>query len=56
MTPEQRSALYTLAAATAPLLVAVGLVTDEQVPLILAAVEATLGVIVAFLHRPTRQA
>lgn len=55
MTAEQRTALYGLATATAPLLLAWGLIAEEQVPLIVGAVEATLGVVVAFWHRPTRR-
>lgn len=54
MTPEQRTAIYTLAAAISPLLLAYGVVTEEQAAAIAAAVVAFVGVLVAFLHRPTK--
>lgn len=54
MTPEQRSALYTLAAVVAPLLLAYGWATEEQAASIGAAVVAILGVFIAFAHRPTK--
>ena len=54
MTPEQRTALYTLAGIVAPLLLAYGLATEEQAAAVGAAVVAIVGVAVAFLHRPTK--
>lgn len=54
MTPEQRTAIYGLTSALAPLLVALGLIVDETLPLVLAAVDGFLGAVVAFWHRPTK--
>lgn len=54
MTKEQRSAIYAFVAATVPVLVAVGAITESMAPLVLAQVEAFLGVLVAFWHRPTK--
>lgn len=54
MTPEQRTALYTLAAVVAPLLLAYGIATEEQAGAIGAALVALVGVLVAFAHRPTK--
>lgn len=54
MTPERRSALYTLAAVVAPLLLAYGVATEEQAAAIGAALVAIVGVLVAYAHRPTK--
>jgi hypothetical protein len=53
MSPELRSAIYTAVPPVCALLVAFGLVGEEQAPIVAAAVVAILGVVVAFFHRPT---
>ena len=55
MTPEQRTAIYALAPAFAAVLVAFGWVTGEQAATITGAVTAILAVLVAFVHRPTKE-
>lgn len=55
MTPEQRTAIYALAPALSAVLVAFGWVTGEQAATITGAVAAILAVIVAFVHRPTKE-
>lgn len=54
MTPEQRSAVYAAAPALGAVLVAFGLLTDEQASVIVAAVLNIVAVVVAFRHRPTK--
>ncbi len=54
MTPDQRSALYTVAAVVAPLLLAYGVATEEQAAAIGAALVAIVGVLVAFANRPSK--
>lgn len=54
MTPEQRTAVYAVVPAVAAVLVTFGVLTEEQAPVVVAAVVAILGVVVAFVHRPTR--
>ena len=55
MTPAQRSAVYSATPVLASLLVVFGVVTEEQAATLAAAAVATLGVVVAFVHRPTRR-
>lgn len=54
MTPEQRSALYAAVPPLTAALVAFGLIAEEQAPIVGGAAVAFLGVVVAFLHRPTK--
>jgi lysylphosphatidylglycerol synthetase-like protein (DUF2156 family) len=53
MSPELRSAIYTAVPPLCALLVAFGIVSEEDSAVIAAAVVAILGVVVAFFHRPT---
>jgi hypothetical protein len=54
VTPEQRTAVYALAAFTSPLLVAYGVASETNAALWLAWVEAALAAVVAFWNRPTK--
>lgn len=54
MTPEQRTAIYTVAALTSPLLVAYGVLGESTAALWLAWFEGVLAAVVAFWHRPTK--
>ena len=56
MTPEQRTAIYAAVPAIAAVLVAFGLVVEEEAAVLVAAVVAVLGVLVAFWNRPTKNA
>lgn len=55
MTAEQRTAIYAFATALAAVLVAFGIVTQDQAATMVAAVIALTGCVVAFVHRPTRR-
>ena len=54
MTPEQRTAVYALAAAVGGLAIAYGFVTEEQAALWLAAFSGFVGTVTAFFNRPTK--
>ena len=54
MSPEQRTAIYTLAAAVGAIALTYGLVTEEQAAVILSAFAALLGTVTAFFNRPTK--
>jgi hypothetical protein len=53
VSPELRSAIYTAVPPICALLVAFGIIDENESAVIAAAVVAILGVIVAFFHRPT---
>lgn len=55
MTAQQRSAVYAAVPPATAVLVAFGLIAEEQAPVVGGAVVALAGVVVAFLHRPTRR-
>jgi hypothetical protein len=54
MSPELRTAIYTAVPAIAAVLVTFGVVTESEAAVLSAAIVSTLGVVVAFFHRPTR--
>ena len=54
MTPEQRTAIYTLGSAIAAVALVYGYVTEEQAAVWLAAFAALVGTVTAFVNRPTK--
>ena len=52
MTPEQRTAIYSLVPALSAVLVAAGVLTEQQAATVSGAVLAILGVLVAYTYRP----
>lgn len=54
MTEAQRSAIYTLASAIGALLLAYGVITEDQAAAIAAAVVSLIGTVTAFWNRPTK--
>ena len=54
MTPEQRTAIYTLASAVGAIALVYGAVTEEQAAVFLSAFAALLGTVTAFFNRPTK--
>ena len=54
MTPEQRTAVYSLVPAISAVLVVAGVLTEDQAATVAAAVVAIIGVLVAFTYRPTK--
>lgn len=54
MSPELRSAIYTLGAAVIALAVGYGLLTEEQAALWVAALTGLVSTVVAYLNRPTK--
>lgn len=54
MTPEQRTAIYTLATAAIALAVGYGLITEEQGALWVTAIAGAIGTLLAFWNRPTK--
>lgn len=54
MSPEQRTAIYSLAAAIGALAIGYGFVTEEQAALWLAAFAGFVGTVTAFFNRPTK--
>lgn len=55
MTPEQRTAIYSLAAAVGTLLAAFGIVTDTVWAQATALVVSLIATWTAFAHRPTKR-
>lgn len=54
MTPQQRTAIYTLTAAIGLVLGSFGVVTTTQWATVSALVVAVIGCVTAFVHRPTK--
>ena len=54
MTPEQRTAIYSVAVALGPLLAAYGLVSEDSWALWLAFFSTLLSSVTAFVNRPTK--
>ena len=54
MSPEQRTAVYSLVPAISAVLVVAGVLTEDQAATVAAALVAIIGVLVAFAYRPTK--
>lgn len=54
MTPEQRTAIYTLGASVAAVAMVYGYVSEEEAAVWLAAFAALIGTVTAFFNRPTK--
>lgn len=54
MSPEQRTAIYSVAVALGPILGTYGVVQNAQWAQILALLSTVLAAVTAFAHRPTK--
>jgi hypothetical protein len=56
ITPEFRTAVYTAIPAIAAVLIVFGLITEEEAAVLVAAILAVAGVVLAWFNRPTKGA